>query len=205
MGAKQWQPGASPAIRMILASSSPRRRELLAEAGYVFDMVSPPFVEPALTVLQQAPAQQAEALAYFKAEAVARMCPGRYILGADTIVTAGGIILGKPADQPQARQMLRALSGTTHTVITGVALVWPEGRRISSTATIVTMRQMSPGELDEYIASGEWVNKAGAYAIQETADRFITKVDGSFTNVVGLPMELVDRMVRQILGDQETP
>ncbi len=182
----------------ILASSSQRRRQLLTEAGYEFDVVAPPIVEPDEMRKCLLPAQQAEALAYFKARAVAEARPADVVLGADTIVSANGQVLGKPEDEAHARRMLLGLSGTRHAVITGVAVLGPAGQRlIGSDTTFVTMRKMMPEELDDYIASGEWDGKAGAYAIQETADRFVTRIEGSFTNIVGLPMELVDRMLRE--------
>jgi len=184
--------------QLVLASSSPRRRTLMGQAGYQFDVIEPPLEEPCEAVEHVAPSQQAEALAYFKARAVADACPGRCVLGADTIVATGDHVLGKPADEAEAREMLKGVSGTRHAVITGVALLSDQSHRlISSDVTYVTMRPMTDGEIDAYIASGEWVGKAGAYAIQETADRFVDSIEGSFTNVVGLPMELVGRMVTE--------
>ena len=191
-------PGKTDA-RLILASSSPRRRQLLRDGGYDFEVVGPPFGEPADHPDRLLPSQHAEALAYFKAMSVWQSYPQRPVLGADTVVAAGGEILGKPADRDEAVRMLRGLSGTRHSVITGVALLGPDDRRlIASDVTFVTMRPMSEREIDEYIESGEWAGKAGAYAIQETADRFIESTDGSFTNVIGLPMELVERMLREL-------
>jgi len=182
--------------RLVLASSSPRRRQLLTEAGVAFEVVAPPIAEPAELPDDLAPAPMAEALAYFKARTVADMRPGACVLGADTVVAAGGKVLGKAGDRLDAERMLRELSGSRHAVITGVALLLPDGQRqIASETTHVTMRAMSEEEIDGYLASGEWVDKAGAYAIQETADRFVVKVEGSFSNVVGLPIELVGRMI----------
>ncbi len=161
-------------------------------------VVAPTIAEPDEAFSGLSPAQQAESLAYFKARAVADLHPGRYVLGADTIVALGSRILGKPADADDARTMLQNLSGTRHRVITGVALLAPEGRRlIASDVTYITMRPMTPEEIEQYVASGEWIGKAGAYAIQETADRFVQNVEGSFSNVVGLPMELVARMLER--------
>jgi len=185
--------------RLILASSSPRRRRLLAEAGYEFDAIDPPIHEPAEEHSTLLPRQQAEALAYFKARAVAEADPEAMVLGADTLVARGDEVLGKPAEAAEARRMLETLSATRHAVITGVALLGADSMRlIASDTTYVTMRAMQAEELDAYIDSGEWEGKAGAYAIQETADRFVERVDGSFTNVVGLPMELLERMVREL-------
>ena len=189
------------ALRLILASSSPRRRRLLAEAGFDFEVRPPPVEEPSDLAAELPPARRAEALAYFKARRVADQCPQAYVLGADTIVAAGGRILGKPGDRQEAEAMLRCLSGTRHEVITGVALLAPGGhKRIASESTFVTMRPMSDEEIDEYLASGEWIGKAGAYAIQETADRFVDRIEGSWSNVVGLPIERVGRMIAEAKG-----
>ena len=186
--------------RLVLASSSPRRRELLADAGYQFEVVSPPMDEPDELIHKLPPAQQAESLSYFKARSVADLHPDGLVLGADTVVAVGGQVLGKPTDADDARRMLRTLSSTRHCVITGVTLLGPQRQRlIASEVTYVTMRPMSEQDIEDYIASGEWEGKAGAYAIQETAqDRFVLKVEGSYSNVVGLPMELVTRMLDEL-------
>ena len=181
----------------VLASSSPRRRELLREAGYHFEIVEPPVEEPADLGLL-CPREHAQAVAEFKACSVSAGRPDVAVLGADTVVAALGRILGKPADADEARWMLRTLSHNRHSVITGVVLLGPGGRQVvAAEKTFVTMRPMTEQEIDGYIASGEWCGKAGAYAIQETADRFITAVEGSFTNVVGLPMELTARLLSE--------
>lgn len=185
--------------RLILASGSPRRLALLREAGHAFDVSPPPIAEPNEDLSSLSPAARAEALAYFKARSVAERQPCAWVLAADTIVALDGTVLGKPADVEDARRMLGMLSGTRQAVITGVALLGPCGRRlIASDTTYVTMRRFADDELEEYVHSGEWEGKAGAYAIQETADRFVTRVEGSFTNVVGLPMELVERMLAEM-------
>jgi len=190
---------ASVPDRLILASSSPRRRELLAKAGFKLRVVVPPIQEPTENLGHLPPAQLAEALAYFKAREVADQHPTEWVLGADTIVVVGGRILGKPADAEEAREMLTTLSGTRHTVITGVALLGPDDYRlIASETTHVTVRDLSPAEVEDYVAGGEWMGKAGAYAIQETADRFVVRIEGSLSNVVGLPMELVARMIEEL-------
>lgn len=190
---------------LIVASSSPRRRELLQEAGYKFKVVSPIIDEPDELLGKLSPAQQAESLSYFKARCVADLYPDCFVLGADTMVAVGGQVLGKPADADDARRMLGLLSSTRHAVITGVTIIGPAGQRlIASDTTYITMKPMTPREIEEYIDSGEWVGKAGAYAIQETAhDRFILKVEGSFSNVVGLPMELVDKMLTELLANPD--
>ena len=187
---------APAAWRLILASSSPRRRELLASSGRRFEVVPPSIPEPVRDWALLSPTETAEALAYFKARSVRQAHPRAWVLGADSVVACVGRILGKASGADEAEAMLRKLSGTRHAVITGVALLGPPSRRlIASDTTHVTMRRMSDQEVRQYIDSGEWKDKAGAYAIQETADRFIEVVEGSFTNVVGLPMELVERML----------
>jgi septum formation protein len=182
---------------MLLASSSPRRRDLLREAGVAFEVAPPQVDEPAWS-MPLPPVAQAEALAYFKARNVWARNPDRVVLGADTIVAAGSDRIGKPSDVEDARRMLETLSGSRHAVITGVALLLPGDRRhIASDTTYVTMRPMSPEEIQAYLDSGEWEGKAGAYAIQETADRFVTRLEGSFSNVVGLPVQRVVDMISQ--------
>ncbi len=190
----------------VLASRSPRRIELLGEAGYRFVVIPPPLREPPTAEPGVSPGQFAEALAFFKASSVHAGHPDRIVVGADTIVALEGEIFGKAVDEQDARRILRKLAGVTQSVITGLAVLLPQepgcqkaGRRvIASEVTHVTMRPMSQHEIDGYIASGEWRDKAGAYAIQESADRFVAKVEGSLSNVVGLPLELLERVMNKI-------
>jgi septum formation protein len=190
-------------VHLVLASASPRRRELLAQAGLSFEVAAPtlPELDDELAALR--PRERAEALAYFKARCIWDADQSRWVLGADTIVAAGDRILGKPRDRQHAREILSALSGTRHEVITGLALLCPAGRSIASDVTAVTMRTLSPGELEEYLDSGQWRGKAGAYGIQEIGDRFVEKVEGSFSNVMGLPLELLERMLRRLAPAKE--
>ena len=168
----------------------------MRQAGLTCRVVHPPIHEPDDIDEDLTPAGQAEALAYFKASAVRRLHAEGAILGADTVVALGREILGKADGPEQAAAMLAKLSGTRHEVITAVALLGADHwRMIASETTRVTMRTITPGEIDGYVESDEWRGKAGAYAIQETGDRFVVKVDGSFSNVVGLPMELLARML----------
>ena len=191
---------ASNARPIILASSSPRRRQLLADGGYVFSVHAPTIDEPDGAFHGLSPSQQAEALAYFKARTISTPRREGLVLGADTIVAVGGAVLGKPDDEPDARRMLGLLSGTRHQVVTGLALldVARSRRLIASDVTHVRMKPLSPNDIDAYIATLEWQGKAGAYAIQETADRYIESIEGSWSNIVGLPMELLANMLQEI-------
>lgn len=194
-GKRKGFPPAFP--RLILASASPRRRELLTRAEYEFTVQPPTLEEPHHLPVGLRPSQYAESLAYFKARCVAEVNPDARVLGADTVVvSADGRILGKADDAEEARKMLRDLSRQRHAVITGVAILGPGAVRIlASDVTYVTMRPMSEQEIEDYVASGEWEGKAGAYAIQESADKFVINLEGSFSNVVGLPMKLVSRLL----------
>jgi septum formation protein len=182
---------------IILASQSPRRVELLREAGIDFEAVSPTEPEPEATAWPFSPEEFAQSAAYHKARNVADRHPGRVILAADTIVALNGRIFGKPADREDARRILSALAGVTQDVITGVAMLSPTAKRrsIEYDLTRVTMKPMTPEQINAYLDSGEWEGKAGAYAIQGRADKFVERVEGSFSNVVGLPLELVIRML----------
>jgi septum formation protein len=183
---------------LILASASARRKDLLEQAGIKFDVIAPTFPEPAHKT-DRSPEQWAQSLAYFKARAVADKHPDRTVIGADTICVLGDEVLGKARDADHARDILRKLSGTKHAVITGVAICGPDGKRlIASQTTGVQMAAMSDADIDAYIKSGEWIDKAGAYAIQDTADRYVERLEGRFDNVVGLPVDLVLRMLTRM-------
>ena len=192
----------TPQNRIILASQSPRRAALLREAGIPFEGVSPRFDEPSTENWQGSPAELAESFSYYKAASLAEDYPDRIILGADTVGALDNRIYGKPRDAADARRILSDLLGTTQDVITGVTLLHPAtGRRmIRHDVTKVTMRLMTPDELDAYIAGGDWEGKAGAYGIQDTGDQFVTRVEGSWSNVVGLPIELVREMLGEFSG-----
>lgn len=180
---------------LFLASTSPRRRELLLEAGFDFSVIAPTIDEPALDRNDVLPPQLAESISYFKASSATSNLIDGVILAADTIVAGELRVFGKPTDRDDAREILRSLAGTTHRVITGVTLLkLPAGPRlITHDETRVRMRPMSEVEIESYLDSGEWRGKAGAYGIQDAHDAFVECVDGSFSNVVGLPMELVVR------------
>ncbi|MCK6455650.1 MAG: Maf family protein [Phycisphaerae bacterium] len=184
---------------LILASASPRRAELLREAGYEFRVVTPPLHEPDPAHPHVDPLLHAEALAYFKARAVATDHPGAVVLGADTIVVVEHDVIGKPEDRADAGRILRRLAGTTHRVITGVALVHlAESRRVlRHDATSVVMRPLTDADIETYLDSGEWQGKAGAYGIQDHGDAFVERIEGSYTNVVGLPVDIVGLLLER--------
>lgn len=184
---------------IILASQSPRRVDLLREAGIAFEAVAPTCVEPDVGSWTRSPEQFVRSAACQKACSVADRYRDRVILGADTVVALNGRIYGKPADRDDARRILSALAGVTQDVITGVTILQPaKGRQlVECDVTRVTMRPMSDEEIEAYLDSGEWEDKAGAYGIQGTADQFVEKVEGSFSNVVGLPVERVLRMLAE--------
>ncbi|GMV98508.1 MAG: Maf-like protein [Phycisphaerae bacterium] len=187
---------------IVLASQSPRRAELLRAAGIAFEVAAPRFEEPDIEATHVSPWKLAESLSYFKARSVADAYPDRIVLGADTVVAVGQRVFGKPVDADDARRILAALLGTTQEVITGVTLyrAADERRLIRHAVTRVTMRAMTPDELDAYIAGGDWAGKAGAYGLQGEADRFVTRLEGSRSNVVGLPVELVRQMLAEFEG-----
>ncbi|MBZ5525958.1 MAG: Maf family protein [Acidobacteriia bacterium] len=181
--------------RLILASSSPRRQELLREAGIRF-IVEAAEIDEAL-LGNEAAQPYALRLAQEKAEAVAKKFPQDLVLGADTIVVVDDEILGKPVDQQDAARMLRRLSGRAHQVFTAVSLVVPgRGADTRSCTTQVHFRKLKEGEIQEYIAEQEPMDKAGAYAIQGGAAKWVTGLEGDYSNVVGLPLMLVAEMLR---------
>jgi septum formation protein len=180
---------------LVLASASPRRQELLRNAGIPFEVQPADISEDPL--LGEGAEECAERLAREKALSVAGQLPQDCVLGADTVVVVDGQILGKPCDAADAARMLRLLSGREHQVITGVCLVAGGRWSVASETTSVTMSEISEKEITDYISSGEPMDKAGAYAIQGIASRWIPRIDGDYCNVVGLPVALVWRMLRQ--------
>ncbi len=183
-----------PRMAIVLASGSPRRAELLRSAGIAFTAKATRVPERRRT--GESPKRFAERLAREKACAIFARHPSRIVLGADTIVVIRGCVLGKPRDHRDARRMLRLLSGRTHQATTAVCLAGPGFEDTRSETTRVTMRQLSEKEIRDYVASGEPMDKAGAYAIQGLASRFVSRIQGCYFNVVGLPVPLVYRMLR---------
>jgi len=180
---------------LVLASASPRRQELLRSAGISFEVQPAHIPENALP--GEAAKECAERLAREKALAVARQRPQDCVLGADTVVVVDGQILGKPIDAADAARMLRLLSGREHRVITGVCLVVSGQWSVASETTLVTVNELTDQDIADYVSSGEPLDKAGAYAIQGIASRWIPRIEGDYSNVVGLPVALVLRMLRE--------
>lgn len=180
---------------LVLASASPRRRELLLQAGYDFE-VHPADIDEDEVAPTMLPSEVAVFLARRKAEAVATRFPDRVVLAADTVVAFGDRALSKPADAAHAREMLKLLAGTTHVVITGVAVIHriANHERVARALSAVHMRPLLDREIAAYVETGLWQGKAGGYGIQDR-DPFVRKIAGDYSNVVGLPMKLVKRML----------
>jgi septum formation protein len=188
---------------LVLASSSPRRQELLRSAGIEF--IARAAEVPEVTRPREPPLAYAKRLARDKARAVAQLLNsesavthnGYWVLGADTVVIVGDHLLEKPKDAADAARMLRLLSGRTHQVTTGVCLIGNGFEDVRAETTEVTFDRLSEEEISMYVAHGEPMDKAGAYAIQGIASRWIRRLDGCYFNVVGLPVPLVYRMLRE--------
>lgn len=192
-------------MRLILASSSPRRAQILREAGIVFEAAAAPVDETPQA--GEPPQELVQRLAHWKAEAVVKcmmqtpqMNGPAVILAADTEVVLDGRVLGKPASEAEALAMLRDLAGRVHDVITGVELIRLPDRAVRRAVelTRVTFDAMSDDEMRAYVASGEPMDKAGGYAIQGRAGRFIPRIEGCYFNVMGLPLARVHTMLREL-------
>ena len=179
--------------RLILASGSPRRRELLAKMGYTFEICTPDVDEH----VEGHARDVVVTLAQRKARAAAEHYARGVIIASDTLVSLDGVPLGKPEDEADARRMLRALSGREHEVYSGVCLIdAATGREeVQVDRTGVWLREITDQEIDDYIATGEPMDKAGAYAIQGLAGKFVSRFDGSYENVVGFPVDVVRDML----------
>lgn len=180
-----------------LASQSPRRRDILTELGIPFHIVPSGYEENNGRLL--AP----EELVRLQAEGKARDVytrTGGIVLGADTVVVLDGKVLGKPKDAADAGRMLRSLSGRTHHVLTGVAVISPGHMQSGVVSTAVAFRRLSDAEIDDYIQGGEPMDKAGAYAIQGRGRQFVAAIEGSFSNVVGLPKKLTIELLKKAYG-----
>ena len=187
---------------IVLASTSPRRQMLLKKVCEQFSICAPSLEKEILDAQLSLP-KALEKLALEKAESVAKNKPAALVIGADTIVCKDGKRLGKPIDEAEARAMLQDLSGATHEVITAVAMVCLETHTVVTNHAVsaVTFRPLTEADLADYIATGEPIDKAGAYGIQGEAGKFVTNLSGDFENVVGLPTVLVREMLKEALGD----
>lgn len=181
------------AAEIVLASASPRRRELLALLGVTFTVRVPDIDETPLP--GEASAAYVERLAAEKAEVVAR--PGELVIAADTTVVLDRQLIGKPADARDAASMLRSLAGRRHHVVTGVAVARDDVVAAASVSTAVTMAAMTDAEIDWYVSTGEPMDKAGAYAMQGIGGVFVERIDGSPSSVIGLPLAVVVRLARE--------
>jgi septum formation protein len=187
-------------MRLLLASTSPRRQELLRQAGFDFE------VHPSRIVEEIRPGERPEEFARRaareKAMHVAAFSPpGSFVLGADTVVVIDGEMLGKPSDLEDATRMLRLLSGRTHQVHTGICLVRApdEIEALKHETTLVTFRELDEEEIRRYVESGEPLDKAGAYAVQGLASKFVTCISGCYSNVVGLPVALLYEILKPFI------
>lgn len=183
-------------MRLVLASASPRRADLLRAAGISFD-VFPVDIDEGFHKGEK-PEHAVARVAQAKAMAALASRPDAIVLGADTTVVARGEVLAKPADAADAGRMLRLLSGRTHEVLTGVCLSSKHRRLLHVDSTRVRMAQLGDTEIDWYVSTGEPFGKAGGYAVQGLASRFIEGIDGSYSNVVGLPISSVYELLKEL-------
>jgi septum formation protein len=186
-------------LSIILASASPRRKQLLADAGYDFTVIIPDIDESDFLSERPGSCEYAKRLALAKAKSVAAKNPDHLVIGADTIVDFDGQIIGKPTDAEDAERITKKLFSKPHKVITAVAIVrlTDNTEIVESDTTTVYPRKMTAEQISEHIKSQSWRDKAGAYAIQENGDEFVKKIQGSLTNVMGLPMELLQQLLQR--------
>ena len=181
---------------IILASASPRRKQLFAEAGYKFTVVVSQIDESIFSAENIAPAEYAKQLALAKGTDVADKYPDSIVIGADTVVDFEGQIIGKPRDAKHAEEITRMLFSKPHKVITGVAIICKlrNLKIVEADTTVVYPKKLTDAQIAEHIESGVWQNKAGAYSISDN-DPFVDHIEGSMTNVMGMPMELLKRLL----------
>ena len=186
--------------QFILASASPRRRDLLRKAGYCFEIVPSGIDDSKYDVNGISSEEHTKILALAKAKDVAVRLPNTLVMGSDTVVDLDDEIIGKPDDVNHAEEIIRKLFSKPHRVITGLALVCIEKNIeiVEADTTVVYPRQLTEAQITDHIQNGQWEGKAGAYGIQETGDEFVDHIDGSFTNVMGLPMELTQRLLEDL-------
>ena len=187
--------------KLVLASASPRRAEILRTVGWLFEILPVEIDESRRANENAAPYVRRLALA--KAEAVALRSPASTVIGADTVVVIDDQILGKPRDEEDARRMLRLLSGGWHQVLTGVALVEGSYSKVAHETTEVKFAKMNDDEIGWYVSTGEPMDKVGGYAIQGLGARFIEEINGDYFNVVGLPVRLLYKLIRELSAVQQ--
>jgi len=185
----------SPAPPLLLASTSPQRKAILHQLGIPFDVVAPRYVEHDPPDADAAQMVREHALG--KARSVAAEADDRPVLGVDTTVALDDRVYAKPADAGDAERMLEELSGRTHAVVSGLALVTPGWEYVEDEATLVTFRALTPRDLANYVAAGEWHGRAGGYAIQGLGAALVERVEGDYLNVVGLPASLLVRLLAE--------
>lgn len=181
--------------KLILASASPRRFELLKQIGIAPDEISPADIDET-PLKHEKPRELAGRLAREKATHIAKNHANAFILASDTVVACGRRLLGKAADKKEAAKFLKLLSGRRHDVFTGVSIVSPNGTSNRVVKTVVRFKNLGDEEINEYLSHDEWKGKAGAYAIQGIAAKFIISINGSYSNVVGLPLFEVANMLK---------
>lgn len=186
--ARRGDLAAPPAPPLLLASTSPRRREILEQLRIPFDVVAPRYEETE---------DDPVAHALGKARSVLDEAGGRPVLGCDTEVLCGGRVFGKPAGPEEAEEMLESLAGRTHEVVSGLALITPAWEEVRHEVTRVSFRGLTPRDIARYLASGEWEGRAGAYAIQGQGATLVERVEGDYPNVVGLPVALLVRLLAE--------
>jgi septum formation protein len=184
----------------ILASASPRRRDLLTKAGYDFKIIISNIDESVFDEEKISPAEHAKKLALAKARDVAKKYPDKIIVGADTVADFDNEIIGKAQTKNHAEQITRKLFSKPHKVITAIAILWKANNieLVKADTTIVYPKRLNAEQINSHIKSGRWKDKAGAYAIQENGDEFVERIEGSLTNVMGLGMELFTEMFNQL-------
>ena len=184
-----------PAPPLLLASTSPQRRAILEQLGIPFEVVAPQYDENDPPGLQ--PVQLVQAHALGKAESVADVAGDRPVLGVDTVVVLDGRMYGKPQRPGQAEEILEALSGRTHEVVSGLCLITPAWEEIEAETTRVSFRTLTPRDIASYVSTGEWEGRAGAYAIQGRGAALVERIEGDYLNVVGLPAALLIRLLAE--------
>jgi len=192
--------------KLILASRSPRRQELLAEAGYQFDVIPPAELAECGRSSGESPAELVARLAYRKAADVANRVRRGLIVACDTVAECGGRILGKPSNEDHARRMLETLRGQEHRVFSGLCLWEQPGGQSDVRVDVTTLRMdpLSDAQIDDYLAAGAWQSKAGAFGYQDRLG-WVHVIQGSESNVVGLPLELLAQMLAEFQGQKNSP